>query len=99
MMAGLLILTTIANGGEATVTEPASKEQTDQAPLWSTDINGDYTLGSKIINAADFGAQAVYRYEVEVLRNLHLFKNTIFSWESIPKGSTSHGRTVFTLPP
>ena len=80
VIAGLLILTTIANGGEATVTEPASKEQADQAPLWSTDINGDYTLGSKIIKAADFGSQAVYRYEVEVLRNLHLFDKYYFQF-------------------
>jgi hypothetical protein len=78
MISGLLLLATIANGGEATVTEPAAKEQTDQAPLWSTDTIGDYTLGSRIMKAADFGSQAVYHYEVEVLRNLHLFDKYYF---------------------
>ncbi|MEA3145523.1 MAG: hypothetical protein QOI53_952, partial [Verrucomicrobiota bacterium] len=43
------------------------------APWWSIDLNSDYTLGSKIIKSGDFGSQAVYHYEIEALRNFHLF--------------------------
>ena len=80
MIAGLLLLATIANAGVAAVTEPAANEQTDQAPLWSTDATGDYTLGSRIMKAADFGSQAVYHYEFEVLRNLQLFDKYYFQF-------------------
>ncbi len=73
ILAGLVILGTIAKGGGTAVTQSASTEQKDQAPLWSTDLTGDYTLGSKIMKSADFGSQSVSHYEFEVLRNLHLF--------------------------
>ena len=73
ILAGLVLLGTIAKGDETALSQPASTEQKDQAPLWSTDVTGDYTLGSKIIQSPDFGSQSVYHYEAEVLRNLHLF--------------------------
>jgi hypothetical protein len=68
-----VILGTIAKVDEAATTQPAPTQQQDQAALWSTDLTGDYTLGSKIMKSADFGSQSVAHYELEVLRNLHLF--------------------------
>ena len=89
ILAGLVILGTIAKGGGTAVTQSASTEQKDQAPLWSTDLTGDYTLGSKIMKSADFGSQSVSHYEFEVLRS---------SLDLTPKDSTFHDRTAFTLP-
>jgi Domain of unknown function (DUF6268) len=57
--------------------QTAAKDQTDQAFNWSIDLVTDYTAGSKIIQAPEFGSQAVSHYELEVLRNIHLL-NTYY---------------------
>ena len=60
-------------GGEKTIIQTVPQEQAGQAPLWSCDLNSDYTSGSTIRHAEALGSQAVYRYELEALRNIHLF--------------------------
>jgi Domain of unknown function (DUF6268) len=62
-----------AFGGDNTIIRAVPREESNQAPLWSFDLNSDYTSGSQIRHAEALGAQAVYRYELEALRNLHLF--------------------------
>jgi hypothetical protein len=63
-----------ALGGERTIPlSPPAQEQQNQAPRWSFDLKSDYTLGSKIMKAGSFGSQAAYHYEVEALRDFHLF--------------------------
>jgi Domain of unknown function (DUF6268) len=57
--------------------QTAAKDQTDQAFNWSIDLVTDYTADSKIIQAPEFGSQAVSHYELEVLRNIHLL-NTYY---------------------
>ena len=57
--------------------QTAGKNQTNQAYDWSTDLTTDYTVGSRIIQSPDFGSQAVFHYELEVLRNIHLL-NTYY---------------------
>jgi hypothetical protein len=52
--------------------QTAAKSQSDQGFDWSTDLTTDYILGSRLIQSRDFGSQAVYHYELEVLRNIHL---------------------------
>ncbi|MBV8416259.1 MAG: hypothetical protein JO251_13700 [Verrucomicrobia bacterium] len=69
----LVIGACCAFGGEAPVTIAAPQEQKNEAPLWSFDVKSDYTFGSKIMKAASLGSQAAYHYEVEALRDFHLF--------------------------
>ena len=71
----LVCLTTLGYlaSGEEKYLIQSPPRQHDQAPLWSIDVNSDYTLGSKIINSGSLGSQAVYHYQIEVLRNLRLF--------------------------
>jgi hypothetical protein len=74
VVVSVLILYSIAGlAGQQT----AAKDQTDQAFNWSIDLVTDYTADSKIIQAPQLGAQAVYHYELEVLRNIHLL-NTYY---------------------
>jgi hypothetical protein len=65
---------------EKAVLGPLPQEQKEQAPLWSFDLNSDYTFGSQIRHAEALGSQAVYRYEVEALRNFHLFGKYYFQF-------------------
>ncbi len=69
----MMIFAGIAFGGEKNLIQSLQSEPLDQAPLWSFDVNSSYTLGSKIRKSGDFGSQAVYHYEIEALRNVHLF--------------------------
>jgi hypothetical protein len=73
LLAGLTFFCGVAFGDEKNVIQQAPKELPGQAPWWSIDLNSDYTLGSKIIKSGNFGSQAVYHYEIEALRNFHLF--------------------------
>ncbi|HEY6839937.1 MAG TPA: DUF6268 family outer membrane beta-barrel protein [Chthoniobacterales bacterium] len=73
LLAGLTLFCGVAFGDEKNVIQQPAKELPGQAPWWSIDLNSDYTLGSKIIKSGDFGSQAVYHYEIEALRNFHLF--------------------------
>jgi hypothetical protein len=74
VVVSVLILYSIAGlAGQQT----AAKGQTDQAFNWSIDVVTDYTADSKIIQAPQFGSQAVSHYELEVLRNIHLL-NTYY---------------------
>jgi hypothetical protein len=73
ILAALAILGNAALGDEKNAIQPPPPEKQDSAPLWSTDLNSDYTLGSKIIRSSSFGSQAVYHYQIEALRNFHLF--------------------------
>ena len=62
-----------AFGGEKPAPLPTPQEQPNQVPAWSFEIKSDYTFGSGVWSAGDLGSQAVYHYEVEGLRNFHLF--------------------------
>ncbi len=73
LLAGLTLFCGVAFGDEKNVIQQSAKELTGEAPWWSIDLNSDYTLGSKIMKSGDFGSQAVYHYEIEALRNFHLF--------------------------
>jgi hypothetical protein len=76
---GLIVCASSAFGGEKMViASPQQQEQKEQVPTWSFDLNSDYTFGSKIMKSADFGSQAVYHYEIEALRNFHLFGKYYF---------------------
>lgn len=74
LIAGLTIFCGMALGDEKQVLRSPPRERQDQAPLWSVDLNSDYTLGSKIMKSASLGSQAVYHYQIEALRNIHLFE-------------------------
>ena len=69
-----------AFGGEGQLTAskalqaPPMEEGPEGAPLWTFDLNGSYTMGARIMKAGEFGSQAEYHYEIEALRNIHLFK-------------------------
>jgi hypothetical protein len=80
LLAGLAIFTGGAIGGENSVIQSPSPQQQDKAPLWSVDLNSDYTLGSKIIRSSDFGSQAVSHYQIEALRDIHLFDKYYFQF-------------------
>jgi hypothetical protein len=73
LLCGLGVFACGAFGGDKTNIQTVPREQAEQAPLWSFDLNSDYTSGSKIRHAEAVGSQAVYRYELEALRNIHLF--------------------------
>jgi hypothetical protein len=73
ILAGLAIFGSAAFGDEKNVIQLSPPAKQDAAPLWSVDLNSDYTLGSKIIKSGSFGSQAVSHYEIEALRNVHLF--------------------------
>jgi hypothetical protein len=79
-LAGLAIFGNVAFGAEKNLIQPPPPEKQDSAPLWSIDLNSDYTLGSKIIKSSSFGSQAVYHYQIEALRNLHLFDKYYFQF-------------------
>jgi hypothetical protein len=81
LLAGLMmILGTAALGDEKNLLQSPPPAKQDQAPLWSFDLNSDYTFGSKIIRSGDFGSQAVYHYQIEALRNVHLFDKYYFQF-------------------
>jgi hypothetical protein len=79
-LASLAIFGNVAFGDEKNLLRPPPPEKQDSAPLWSIDLNSDYTLGSKIIKSSSFGSQAVYHYQIEALRNLHLFDKYYFQF-------------------
>src|SRR6516162_8024209 len=81
LLCGFWVFACSAFGGDKTIIQAVPREQSDQAPLWSFDVNSDYTSGSQIRHAEALGPQAVYRYELEALRNLHLFSNFFFQAE------------------
>jgi hypothetical protein len=64
-----------ALGGERSVPQPSPGAETnkERAPLWSFDLDSDYTLGSSIQKYSNFGPQAVYHFEIEALRDAPLF--------------------------
>ncbi|MBV8378546.1 MAG: hypothetical protein JO279_16230 [Verrucomicrobia bacterium] len=78
LLAGLMVLSGVTLGDEKKVAQLPSLEIKDQGPLWSVDLNSDYTLGSKIMKTASFGSQAVYHYQIEALRNLPFFDKYYF---------------------
>jgi hypothetical protein len=80
LLAGLAVLAGVTFGDEKNVIQSPPPEQQGQAPLWSFDLNSDYTLGSKIIGSGDFGSQAVSHYQIEALRNIHLFDKYYFQF-------------------
>jgi hypothetical protein len=68
---GLMVLGGMAFGDERRVIQsPPARQEAGQLPLWSLDLKGDYTFGSRIMKAGDFGSQAEYHFDLEVLRNL-----------------------------
>src|ERR1700722_12811585 len=73
LLAGLLMFGAAALAGEKQLIQSPPGQQQNQAPAWSFDLISDYTLGSTIINSGSLGSQAVYRYAIEALRNVHLF--------------------------
>jgi hypothetical protein len=77
---GLMIFGAMAFGDEKSVIQSPPPGKQDQAPLWSTELISDYTLGSKIIKSGSFGSQAVYHYQIEALRNVHLFDKYYFQF-------------------
>jgi len=79
-LVGLAIFGNMAFGDEKNLIQSPPPEKKDSAPLWSIDLNSDYTLGSKIIKSSSFGSQAVYHYQIEALRNLHLFDKYYFQF-------------------
>ncbi len=70
-----LLLATSASGGERTVlrSSPSTAANNGGSPLWSFDLDSDYTFGSSIQKYSNFGRQAVYHYEIEALRDVPLF--------------------------
>lgn len=74
LVAGLVALAGNALGVDTTASQadPAQPEST-QGPIWSFDLNGSYTSGSRIQKAHNFGSQAEFHHEFEALRNFHLF--------------------------
>jgi len=80
LLAGLAIFGGAAFGDEKNVIQSPAPEKQEEAPLWSLDLNSDYTLGSKIIKSGSFGSQAVYHYQIEALRNIHLFDKYYFQF-------------------
>jgi hypothetical protein len=79
-LGGLAIFAGTAFSDEKTVIQSPSTEQQGKAPLWSVDLNSDYTFGSKIIKSSDFGSQAVSHYQIEALRDIHLFDKYYFQF-------------------
>ena len=71
---GLMVLGGLAFGDEKRVIQsPPAPQEAGQVPLWSLDLKGDYTFGSRIMKAGDFGSQAEYHFDLDALRNLSLF--------------------------
>jgi hypothetical protein len=70
-----LLLVASAPGGERTALQSSPGTDANHAgtPLWSFDLDSDYTFGSSIQKYANFGPQAGYHYEIEVLRDVPLF--------------------------
>ena len=79
-LAGLVIFANGVFGDEKNLILPTSPQNQDAVPLWSIDLNSAYTLGSKIIKSGSFGSQAVYHYQIEALRNVHLFDKYYFQF-------------------
>ena len=80
LLIGLLIAGGLAFADEKSAIQTPAPGKQDQAPLWSIDVNSDYTLGSKIVHSGSFGSQAVYHYQIEALRNLRLFDKYYFQF-------------------
>jgi len=82
---GLFICACGAFGGEKPALSPLTQGQESQVPLWSFDLKADYTSGSRIMKAASLGSQAAYHYEIEALRDFHIFDKYYFQigadWE------------------
>lgn len=81
LLVGLTIFGGAAIGDEKNVIQSSPPpEKQVEAPPWSFDLNSDYTLGSKIIRSGSFGSQAVSHYQIEALRNVHLFDKYYFQF-------------------
>jgi hypothetical protein len=80
LVGGLMIIAGAVRGSDKSLIQSPLQEQQDQAPFWSFDLNSDYTLGSKLIDNPSLGSQAVYHYEIEALRNIHLFGKYYFQF-------------------
>jgi Domain of unknown function (DUF6268) len=73
LLGGLIVtFVSLVFGDDKNPIQSPPQAKQDGAPLWSVDLNSDYTLGSKIMKAGDFGSQAVYHYQIEALGNVHL---------------------------
>ena len=53
LLASLMIFGGLAFGDEKNVIQSPPPEKQDQAPLWSTELISDYTLGSKISKSGE----------------------------------------------
>jgi Domain of unknown function (DUF6268) len=74
LVGSLTVLATGVFGVEkAVIQSPPTQQEIRQVPLWSFDLKSDYTFGSRIRKAGDFGSQAVYHFDVEALHNFPLF--------------------------
>jgi len=80
LLANLILFGGLVFGDEKNLIQSPPPEKQGQAPLWSVDLNSDYTLGSKIEKFGSFGSQAVYHYQIEALRNIHLFDKYYFQF-------------------
>jgi len=74
LVAGFVALAGNACGVDTTATQTVlAQPESTQGPVWSFDLNGSYTSGSRIEKAHNFGSQAEFHHEFEALRNFHLF--------------------------
>jgi hypothetical protein len=81
LLAGLMMFFgEVVRSDETNLIQSSPRRPQDQAPLWSIDLNSDYTWGSKIIKSGSLGSQAVYHYQIEALRNWHLFDKYFFQF-------------------
>ena len=75
LLCASLLLAASVQAGERTALQPSLGTQTNNGgtPIWSFDLDSDYTFGSSIQKYSSFGPQAGYHYEIEVLRDVPLF--------------------------
>jgi hypothetical protein len=75
LLCASLLLAASVQAGERTALQPSLGTQTNNGgtPIWSFDLDSDYTFGSSIQKYSSFGPQAGYHYEIEVLRDVTLF--------------------------
>ena len=74
LVAGFVALAGNAFGVDTTATQAGQAQpESTQGPVWSFDLNGSFTSGSRIEKAHNFGSQAEFHHEFEALRNFHLF--------------------------
>ena len=98
LLCASLLLAASVPGGERTALQTSLGTQTNNGgtPIWSFDLDSDYTFGSSIQKYSSFGPQAGYHYEIEVLRDVPFSTSTLFNLGSIPSGS--HSRVEQPIP-